>query len=152
MADYLANSVRTFMFSTAPAPPLAAAAVAALELIEERPELPRQLQENAAVLRGALRAEGFEMPDSGTHLMPLAFGDPEVAMDVCERSLAGGVYAQALRPPTVPPGRSRLRLTAERSSRSDQPAACSRHSEWCRANGVARDPRQSSVAGDGPAV
>jgi glycine C-acetyltransferase/8-amino-7-oxononanoate synthase len=110
MADYLANSVRTFMFATAPAPPLAAAAIAALELIEERPELPRQLQENAAVLRGALRAEGFDMPDSDTQLMPLAFGDPEVAMAVCERALAGGVYAQALCPPTVPAGSSRLRL------------------------------------------
>jgi 8-amino-7-oxononanoate synthase len=110
MADYLTNSVRTFMFSTAPAPPLAAAALAALGVLEERPELPRQLLENAAVLRGALRAEGFELPDSDTQLMPLVIGDPERALVACERALAEGVYAQAMLPPTVPPGSSRLRL------------------------------------------
>jgi 8-amino-7-oxononanoate synthase len=110
MAGYLTNSVRTFMWSTAPAPPLAAAALAALGVLEERPELPRQLQENAAVLRGALRAEGFELPDADTQLMPLVIGDPERALVACERALADGVYAQALLPPTVPPGSSRLRL------------------------------------------
>jgi 8-amino-7-oxononanoate synthase len=110
MADYLTNSVRTFMFSTAPPPPLAAAALAAVEVIEDRPELPRLLQENAALLRAALRAQGFELPDSETQLISLVLGDPERAVVVCERALAGGVYAQALRPPTVPPGSARLRL------------------------------------------
>jgi glycine C-acetyltransferase/8-amino-7-oxononanoate synthase len=146
MAAYLANSVRTFMFATAPAPPLAAAAVAALELIEERPELPRQLQENAAVMRGALRAEGFDLPDSDTQLMPLVFGDPEVAMDVCERALAGGVYAQALRPPTVPPGSSRLRLAVMATQTPAQLAGAAR--VLARAAGVGANEPERRVAID----
>jgi 8-amino-7-oxononanoate synthase len=126
MADFLTNSARTFIFSTAPAPPLVAAAEAALELIEERPELPRQLQQNAGTLREALAAEGFDLGNSETQIVPLIFGDPQLAMAICERAITDGVFAQAVRPPTVPAGSSRLRLAVMATHTPAQLAAAAR--------------------------
>jgi 8-amino-7-oxononanoate synthase len=110
--DFLVNSARPFIFSTAPPPPEVAAARAALELLAEQPERIERLKANAAVLRDGLRSEGLEPIASETQIVPLVIGDADDAMAVCERLLAEGVFAQAIRPPTVPPGTCRLRLTA----------------------------------------
>ena len=67
---------------------------------------------NAAVLRGALSDEGFDVPAGESQIVPLVLGDPDLAVDVCEGALQRGVFAQAIRPPTVPAGTSRLRLAA----------------------------------------
>jgi glycine C-acetyltransferase/8-amino-7-oxononanoate synthase len=87
------------------------AALAALELLESRPGLVEQLRRNAAVLREALAAEGLAASGSRTQIVPLIVGDARRATALCERALEGRVFAQAIRPPTVPPGSSRLRLT-----------------------------------------
>ena len=105
MAEFLVNRARTLIFSTALPPPAVAAAHAALELVEAEPDHVLRLQRNAAVLRGALGVDGE------TPIVPLVVGDPERAVAACEAALAGGVFAQAIRPPTVPDGTSRLRLT-----------------------------------------
>ena len=110
--DYLVNSARPFIFSTAPPPSVVAAAQAALELLLEQPERVKSLRWNAAALREALRAEGLEPIGSETQIVPLVIGEADDAMTLCERLLAEGVFAQAIRPPTVPPGTCRLRLTA----------------------------------------
>jgi glycine C-acetyltransferase/8-amino-7-oxononanoate synthase len=112
LRDYLINTSRPAIFSTALPPPVAAAAGAALELLQRWPRRVERLQRNAAVLREGLRAEGFEVDDSGSHIVPLLVGDAERAMEMCERMLAQGVFAQAIRPPTVPAGTSRLRMCA----------------------------------------
>ncbi|HET9121700.1 MAG TPA: 8-amino-7-oxononanoate synthase [Solirubrobacterales bacterium] len=109
--DFLVNSARTFIFSTAPPPPAVAAAQAALELLAERPRLVERLGSNAATLRAGLRAQGLEPIGSDTQIVPLVIGEADDAMALCERLLAEGVFAQAIRPPTVPPGTCRLRLT-----------------------------------------
>ena len=111
LRDLLVNSARPFIFSTAPPPPAVAAAQAALELLAEQPKLVQRLWDNAAALRDALRAEGLEPIGSDTQIVPLVVGEADDAMALCERLLAEGVFAQAIRPPTVPAGTCRLRLT-----------------------------------------
>jgi glycine C-acetyltransferase/8-amino-7-oxononanoate synthase len=109
-ARWLVNAARPFIFSTAPPPPAVAGALAALGLVEARPERAERLQANAGTLRDALAREGFEVAGSTTQVVPLVVGDAGQAVRVCERALEGGVFAQAIRPPTVPEGTSRLRL------------------------------------------
>ena len=111
MAKYLVNTARTLIFSTAVGPPAVAAAMAALELLREQPRRVEKLQRNGAVLREALAAEGLTVPAGQTPIVPLVIGDAEDAVRVSERALEQGVFAQAIRPPTVPAGGSRLRLT-----------------------------------------
>jgi 8-amino-7-oxononanoate synthase len=111
MTDFLVNSARPFIFSTAPPPPAVAAATAALELLLERPRRVERLWANAAALRAELRSEGLEPTGSETQIVPLVVGEADDAMALCERLLEDGVFAQAIRPPTVPPGTCRLRLT-----------------------------------------
>jgi glycine C-acetyltransferase/8-amino-7-oxononanoate synthase len=110
MAEYLVNRARTLIFSTALPPPAVAGAMAALDLLVEQPERVRRLQRNARVMRDALADEGIEPGESETQIVPLVVGDAAAAMDACERALERGVFAQAIRPPTVPEGTSRLRL------------------------------------------
>jgi 8-amino-7-oxononanoate synthase len=110
MAKYLINTARTLIFSTALSPPAVAAAMAALELLREQPRRVEKLQRNAGVLREALAAEGLPVPPSSTQIVPLILGDAGDAVRASERALERGVFAQAIRPPTVPAGTSRLRL------------------------------------------
>src|SRR6266513_1803149 len=63
-------------------------------------------------MRDALGAGGIDAGASETHIIPLVVGDAREAMAACERALRRGVFAQAIRPPTVPEGSSRLRLAA----------------------------------------
>jgi 8-amino-7-oxononanoate synthase len=110
MVRYLLNTARSLIFSTAPAPPSVAGALAALELLEERPEEVARLHAAARTLRGALASEGFRVPESDMHIVPLVVGDNDDAMRLCQAALERGVFAQAIRPPTVAIGTSRLRL------------------------------------------
>jgi glycine C-acetyltransferase/8-amino-7-oxononanoate synthase len=110
MRDYLTNTARSLIFSTALPPPAVAGALAALEVLQAHPEMVGRLQANADAMRDELAREGFEVAGSSTQIVPLVVGDPELAMRVCETAIEGGVFAQAIRPPTVPAGTSRLRL------------------------------------------
>ena len=111
MAKYLVNTARTLIFSTALGPPQVAAAMAALELLREEPRRVERLQRNARVLREALAEEGLPPGDGDTPIVPAIVGDADTAVAASERALERGVFAQAIRPPTVPDGSSRLRLT-----------------------------------------
>jgi 8-amino-7-oxononanoate synthase len=119
VVDLLVNSARPFIFSTAPPPPSVAAARAALELLVGSPKRVKRLQVNAAALREGLRSEGLEPIGSETQIVPLVIGKADATMALCERLLAEGVFAQAIRPPTVPPGTCRLRLTTMATHRVD---------------------------------
>jgi glycine C-acetyltransferase len=110
MGQLLLNTARPFIFSTAPAPPVAAGALAALELLAAQPERVARLRTNSATLREELHREGFDVSGSTTQIVPIVVGDAHQAMRMCELALEGGVFAQAIRPPTVPEGTSRLRL------------------------------------------
>jgi len=112
LCDYLLNTARSFIFSTALPPPALGAALAALELLEAEPQRVRRLNANAAVLREGLRAEGLAAGGGASQIVPLAVGAADTAMALCERLLERGVFAQGIRPPTVPSGSSRLRFSA----------------------------------------
>jgi glycine C-acetyltransferase/8-amino-7-oxononanoate synthase len=109
--DYLLNSARPFVFSTAPPPAAVAAAAEALAILRAEPERIEALRRNARVLREALVGEGLAVGPSETQIVPVMVGGAEAAMQLCERALERGVFAQGIRPPTVPEGTSRLRLT-----------------------------------------
>jgi hypothetical protein len=109
---YMINTARSLIFSTAPPPPAIAGALAALELLRECPQRVRRLRSNARILRRALAREGFPVDEEGLHIVPLVVGDERAATRLCQEAIDRGVFAQAIRPPTVPSGTSRLRLAA----------------------------------------
>jgi glycine C-acetyltransferase/8-amino-7-oxononanoate synthase len=120
LTDYLLNTARSFIFSTAPPPPVVAAGLAALELLESRPQRIEELHANAATLRSALSAQGLTVGDSRTQIIPIEVGDAARTMELSERALERGVFAQGIRPPTVPEGTSRLRFTVMSTHRTDE--------------------------------
>jgi 8-amino-7-oxononanoate synthase len=109
--ELLINTARPFIFSTAPPPPALGAAAMALELLEAEPERVERLRAGADTLRAALVAEGLAPTRSTTQIVPVEVGDAETTMELCELALERGVFAQGIRPPTVPEGTSRLRFT-----------------------------------------
>jgi glycine C-acetyltransferase/8-amino-7-oxononanoate synthase len=117
---YLINTARPLIFSTAPPPPAVAGALAALELLEERPHRVRRLRANARVLRRALSAEGIPADDLEMHIVPVIVGDERDTTSLCEAGLKRGVFAQAIRPPTVAAGTSRLRLAVMASHTAEE--------------------------------
>ena len=111
IVELLVNSSRSLIYSTAPPPPAVAGALAALELLIEQPLRPEKLQSTAELLRTQLVAAGMPPRSGRTQIVPLIVGDAEAAVRLSDAALARGVFAQAIRPPTVPAGSSRLRLT-----------------------------------------
>ena len=120
LRDMLINTARPFIFSTAPPPPSVGAALAALELLASRPGVVEQLRRNAAVMRETLSEQGLDVGGSRTQIVPVMVGDARRTLALSERLLEGGVFAQGIRPPTVPPGTSRLRLTVMANHRADE--------------------------------
>jgi 8-amino-7-oxononanoate synthase len=126
MTRYLLHAARTFIFSTALPPPAVAGALAALDLLEEKPRRVARLAANAAALRDGLIREGFDTGDSTTQIVPLIVGDAELAVRMCDAVLARGVFAQAIRPPTVPAMTARLRLAVMATHREEELAEATR--------------------------
>jgi 8-amino-7-oxononanoate synthase len=120
MSRYLVNAARTFVFSTALPPPVVAAAMAALDLLQAKPQRVKKLAANATVLRDGLDREGFDMGGSRTQILPLMIGDPRVALRICEEALLRGVFAQAIGPPTVASTTARLRLAVMATHREEE--------------------------------
>jgi 8-amino-7-oxononanoate synthase len=112
LVEFLLNSARPFIFSTALPPPVIAAASVALDLLISRPKQIERLAANATALREGLAAEGLQLGGSETQIVPVIVGGAIDAMALCELALEHGVFAQAIRPPTVPEGTCRLRATA----------------------------------------
>jgi glycine C-acetyltransferase/8-amino-7-oxononanoate synthase len=121
--DLLVNTARPLIFSTALPPGVVAAATAALAIVESDPARIGRLRSNASTLRAALAANGLDPGGAGAQIMPVAVGDPDRAVAICRRALDAGVYAQAIRPPTVPDGTSRLRLSVLADHEPDELAA-----------------------------
>jgi 8-amino-7-oxononanoate synthase len=112
LAALLVNRARTLIFSTGLPPTCVAAAWAALDILAGAPGLVEDLRGNARVLRAELVGRGFAVPSGEVPIVPLIVGDAHEAVALSEAALREGVFAQAIRPPTVPDGTSRLRLVA----------------------------------------
>lgn len=103
----LRHRARTFVYSTAPPPAVAAAARAGVRLLAEAQDRRARLRENVRRLRARLGGSG----DHPTPIVPVVLGTPQRALEVARALWERGVFAPAIRPPTVPEGTSRLRIS-----------------------------------------
>lgn len=108
---YLMNTSRSFIFTTAPPPSSAAAATAALRILQREPERRARLWANRERLFSGLTQLGLSLSPSVSPIMPILIGNAETALAFAEHLFVEGVYAPAIRPPTVPDATSRIRVT-----------------------------------------
>ena len=111
LIEVLVNRARGFIFTTGLPPAIVAAADAALDVMRSEPQLRQRLFSHAKHLKTVLIDLGYTLLPSETQILPVVFGSPQRATDVAEALLTAGVFAPAIRPPAVPTGTSRLRLT-----------------------------------------
>jgi glycine C-acetyltransferase/8-amino-7-oxononanoate synthase len=111
LRELLINRCRSFIFTTSLPPAIMAMALAAIDLVEHEPERREALWNNCRALRDGLNDLGFSLGERQSPILPLVIGDATECMEFSERLLKNGVFAQGIRPPTVPPGTSRLRIT-----------------------------------------
>ena len=110
LRDFLINRCRSFIFTTSLPPVVIAMAKSAIDIIKSEPERRHALRENSQILRKGLEIIGYSLGRSGSQIIPLMVGEGPKCMSMAEHLLRKGVYAQGIRPPTVPPGTSRLRI------------------------------------------
>jgi 8-amino-7-oxononanoate synthase len=111
LREYLVNKSRAFIYTTAMPPAIAEASRTALRIIVDSPHLRHKLQEDSDYVRGKLKSFGFDTMASSTPIIPVLLKDSSQAVEASRRLLEQGIFVQAIRPPTVPPGTARLRLT-----------------------------------------
>ncbi|MCI0499239.1 MAG: 8-amino-7-oxononanoate synthase [Planctomycetales bacterium] len=118
--DYLVNRARPFIYTTAPSPVIAAAALKALDIIRTEPARRKRLQKNAAFLRNEFQKMGLDIRTSTTQIIPVLTGESARAVDVSKRLFDAGYFISAIRPPTVPQNTARLRVSVQSAHTQDQ--------------------------------
>jgi glycine C-acetyltransferase/8-amino-7-oxononanoate synthase len=111
LRELLINRARPFIFTTALPPAVVGSALEALSLLDKEPEWRNALRENVNFFKNGLRERGFSMHDSATPIIPVIVGEARRAVSISESLFQEGMFVQAIRPPTVPEGSSRLRIT-----------------------------------------
>jgi 8-amino-7-oxononanoate synthase len=114
VVEFLVNRARTFMYTTALPPSSLAASIGALKLIEDDSSFKEELWRNIEYMRENLVKAGFNLRQSEGPIVPIVVGEDKRAVGMQETLMERGVFLQAIRPPTVPEGTSRLRLTVVR--------------------------------------
>ena len=110
--DYLKNRSRPFIFSTALPASIGAAALTALKLLQAYPQrFTAKVNENTTYLRNHLKESGVSVKEGETPILPIMVGDEKEGVRLAEACLKRGILLSAIRPPAVPKGTSRLRLT-----------------------------------------
>jgi len=107
LIDYLRNKARSFIYTTALPPANCAAALKALELLETQPEIQQKLWENISYFRSCV----LGLESCSSPIIPIIIGETEKTLEVSAKLFEHGIYVSAIRPPTVPKGQSRLRIT-----------------------------------------
>jgi 8-amino-7-oxononanoate synthase len=111
LVDWLVCRARTFVFTTAPPPACCAAAIAALDVLAGEPERRARLDALSRQMKAGLEALGFPMQGVVAPIFPVILGEERRALEASRRLRDGGFLVKAIRPPTVPPGTSRLRVS-----------------------------------------
>ena len=108
---YAINTSRSFIYSTAPPPAMAAAAQAALRLIQQEPERRDRLWKNREYMYQGLLAMGCRLTHTQGPILPIIVNDPALALEMSVQLRQKGIFIPAIRPPTIPKWTSRLRIT-----------------------------------------
>jgi glycine C-acetyltransferase/8-amino-7-oxononanoate synthase len=111
LIEYLRNKARAFIYTTALPPAVAAASIASFDIIENDDSLRKKLWKNVEYLKKKLEPLGLNTLDSKTQIVPIMIGDARKTMEASNYLYLSGIFLSAIRPPTVPQGTSRLRLT-----------------------------------------
>ena len=117
---YLINTSRSFIYSTAPPAAMASAAQAAIHLVQQEPERWAKLWQNRGRMHQGLSAMGCHLTKTQSPILPIIVKDPELAVQMSLDLQKKGIYIPAIRPPTVPKGTSRLRITVTAEHSIDQ--------------------------------
>jgi 8-amino-7-oxononanoate synthase len=111
LIETLVQKARTYIYSTAPPPALAVATTEALRVVRDDHERRARLRRNVGHFRSRAATLGIDFAGSTTPIQPLIVGSAEAALRGSARLLEAGILVTAIRPPTVPRGTSRLRIT-----------------------------------------
>lgn len=111
LIDYLVNTSRPFIYTTSLPPAVLAASLKAIEIIEAEPQRRERLWENIRFIRQGICGLGFDCANSASAIIPIMVKDNNLVMRFSKMLLEQGIFIQGIRPPTVPQGQARLRLT-----------------------------------------
>ncbi len=111
LIDLLVNKARSFIYTTALPPAVCGASMAALRIIEQEPERREALWARTKQLQDGLRSLGLEIGPTQTPITPVIVGESDAAVELSAKLFERGILAPAIRPPTVPEGAARIRLT-----------------------------------------
>jgi 7-keto-8-aminopelargonate synthetase-like enzyme len=109
--EYLLNKARTFIYTTGLAPAVCGASLGAIEVLMEETNRVDKLWDNSKKVRDGLKALGFDIPRGAGPILPVIVGENEEAVKMSDKLLEEGILVVAIRPPTVPKGTARLRLS-----------------------------------------
>lgn len=111
LIDWLINRARSFIYTTGMPPGVAASALAAVDIVEREPERRQRVWDNTRFLFDGLHGLGYRLGASRSQILPVMVGEARQTMALADALLRRGVFTHGIRPPTVPEGTSRIRVT-----------------------------------------
>ena len=120
LIEFRCPRARPFLFSTSHPPAVAAACIAALDVLEEEPQIIDRLWDNTRFFKAGLTSLGFNTGLSESPITPVVVGDGTVAMKLSDRLFAEGVFAQGIAFPTVAQGQARVRTIVTATHTRDE--------------------------------
>jgi glycine C-acetyltransferase len=120
LIDFLQHRARPFLFSTSHPPAVAAACIAALDVLEEEPQIIERLWDNTRFFQSGLRAAGFDLGATESPITPVIVGDAARATQLSDKLFDAGVFAQSIAFPTVAKNRARVRAIVTAAHTRDQ--------------------------------
>ena len=124
LKEYLMNSARSFIFTTAIPSAVAAAARCALSIMKSEPQRRERVLSLAGKMRDGLKKSGFDTLESETPIIPVMMRKASQALEMSRKLLERGIFVSAIRPPTVPAHTARLRVTVTAAHTDDDIDAC----------------------------
>jgi glycine C-acetyltransferase len=120
LRDYLIHMARPFLFSTSQPPGVVASCIAAIDVLEQEPEIVERLWENTRFFKQKLTDLGFNTGRSETPITPVIVGEAHQAMTLSDKLFERGIFAQGIGFPTVPQGQARLRTIVSAAHTKEQ--------------------------------